>query len=132
MDTCLMPINLVDPHYESFITNVIPELQKRKISILAMKTLAFGRLLGAGPERLKKAKGKTKSMEEDGVGVKEMHHYVYSLPVSAIVNGFDKVEEVSSNADISRDFAGMKKEEQKRLLALSKKYSGNITEHYKK
>ena len=42
-DTCQMPVNVLDPSYHSFIEQVTPTLQQRKIGLLAMKTLADGR-----------------------------------------------------------------------------------------
>ena len=42
-DTCQMPVNVLDPSYYSFISSVIPVIQKRNIALLAMKTLADGR-----------------------------------------------------------------------------------------
>src|SRR3990167_5189925 len=45
LETVQMPVNLVDPHYLSFIQLVIPEAVKYDIGILAMKTTANGVLL---------------------------------------------------------------------------------------
>ncbi|HRJ21176.1 MAG TPA: aldo/keto reductase [Bryobacteraceae bacterium] len=41
-ETIQMPINLVDPHYESFITNVLPEARKMGLGVIAMKSNAMG------------------------------------------------------------------------------------------
>lgn len=46
----MVPVNLVDPSYNSFIKNVIPEMQKRDMGIIAMKTLAGGGFFGGGFE----------------------------------------------------------------------------------
>jgi aryl-alcohol dehydrogenase-like predicted oxidoreductase len=43
-DACQMPVNIMDVNFQSFIKNVMPELLKKKIGILAMKTLAEGRV----------------------------------------------------------------------------------------
>jgi aryl-alcohol dehydrogenase-like predicted oxidoreductase len=39
-DTVQMPLNVMDAHYRSFAKLVVPELTKRNIGILAMKTMA--------------------------------------------------------------------------------------------
>ena len=41
-----MPVNPADPHYESFVTHVVPKCVKAGIGVLAMKTLAYGRFFG--------------------------------------------------------------------------------------
>lgn len=43
-ETCLMPINVADVSYESFILNILPKLTERNMGVLAMKTLAAGDL----------------------------------------------------------------------------------------
>lgn len=131
LDTCLMPMNLVDPHYDSFITNVLPELQKDNYAIFAMKTLAFGRMLGAGPQELRKSRGETKSMETVGIGVKEMQHYVYSLPVCSLISGCESAGELEENIAIFHAYNGLNEEERDELLVKAKPFSGRIMEHYK-
>lgn len=131
MDACLMPINLVDPHYDSYIVNVLPELEKRNYAILAMKTLAYGRMLGTASERDKKAGVQPRSLKEKGIGLEEMHNYVYSLPISSLVSGCDTPEHIRTNAETSRKFTGMEKKEQERLVNLAEEFSGRGMEFYK-
>jgi aryl-alcohol dehydrogenase-like predicted oxidoreductase len=50
MDTCLMPINLVDPHYDSFVINVLPKLIEQGVAPLAMKTMVFGKIFKRAEE----------------------------------------------------------------------------------
>jgi aryl-alcohol dehydrogenase-like predicted oxidoreductase len=45
-ETCLMPINIADPSYESFTLNVLPILVQRNMGAMAMKTLAADGLMG--------------------------------------------------------------------------------------
>ncbi len=42
-ETMQMPVNIIDPHFHSFIKNVMPIAVKRNFGILAMKTLSDGR-----------------------------------------------------------------------------------------
>src|ERR1051325_6599103 len=44
-DTVQMPLNLFDAHYRSFAKLVLPELAKRRIGVLGMKSTANGLLL---------------------------------------------------------------------------------------
>lgn len=131
LDTCLMPMNLVDPHYDSFITHVLPVLKADKYAVFAMKTMAFGRMLGAGPEGLIRSRGKTKSLEEVGIGAKEMHHYAYSLPVCSLVSGCESVEQLEKNIAILRAYKGMDNETRDQLLVKAKPFAGTVMEHYK-
>jgi aryl-alcohol dehydrogenase-like predicted oxidoreductase len=45
-ETCLMPINIADPSYESFTLNILPILVRRNMGAMAMKTLAADGLMG--------------------------------------------------------------------------------------
>ena len=131
-DTCLMPMNLVDPHWDSFIVQVLPELLKDKYGVFAMKTLAHGNLLAAEPTN-------KETPNVDGVGtiansgltVKDMHHYIYSLPVCSLVSGCLKPQEVKENTAILRNFKKLDAEARDKLLARAKPFAGNQMEYYK-
>src|SRR5205085_3714759 len=47
-DTVQMPLNVMDAHYRSFERLVLPELVKRDIGVLGMKSLANGMILKSG------------------------------------------------------------------------------------
>lgn len=74
-DTVQMPLSVLDSHYRSFGKLVLPELVKRNIGVIAMKTMAFGNLL------------KTKA-----VSPIEALHYALNLPVSTVCTGCDSME----------------------------------------
>ncbi|MFM7180798.1 MAG: aldo/keto reductase [Verrucomicrobiales bacterium] len=131
LDTCQMPINLVDPHYDSFILNVLPVLVKRRYAILAMKTLVFGRLLGEGPAPLRK-EGPPPSLLKAGVTLAEMFHYVCSLPVAALVSGCETPEQVMENTRIIREFKAMDAATRDALVAKAEACSGAAMEYYKR
>lgn len=131
LDTCQMPMNLVDPHYDSFIINVLPVLVKRRYGILAMKTLVFGRLLGEGPAPLRKD-GPPPSLLKAGVSLAEMFHYVCSLPVSSLVSGCETPEQVIENTRIIREFKGMDAAARDALVAKAEVVSGAAMEYYKR
>jgi predicted aldo/keto reductase-like oxidoreductase len=131
LDTCLMPMNLVDPHYDSFITHVLPELEKDNYAIFAMKTMAFGRMLGAGPAGLIESHGKTQSLQEVGIGPQEMHHYAYSLPICSLVSGCESAAQLEENIAFLRNYKGLDNETRDQLLAKAKPFAGTVMEHYK-
>lgn len=128
LDTCQMPINLCDPHYESFTVNVLPRLLERKYGVLAMKTMAFGQMTGRGgfPN-----KPMPKPLTESGITPRQMHEYVYSLPIASLVSGCASPEEVAENTGVLRQFKGMDAAERDRLVALAEKHSGPEMERYK-
>lgn len=131
LDACQMPMNLVDPHYDSFITNVLPLLVKRRYGILAMKTLVFGRLLGEGPPELRKD-GPPPSMLAAGVSLAEMFHYVCSLPVASVVSGCETPQQVVENTRLIRSYKAMDAEARDALLAKAEAFSGATMEYYKR
>ncbi len=71
-DTAQMPINLMDAHFHSFSSQVVPELVRQGVGVLAMKTMGGGHLL------------KSKTVEPI-----DYLHYAMSLPVSTVIAGID-------------------------------------------
>ncbi len=132
LETCQMPMNLVDPHYDSFITNVLPELLERRYGVLAMKTLVYGRLLGAGPDHLRKAHGPTRNLLEHGFALSDLLGYVLSLPVCSLVSGCTSAAMVRENTAIVRDFRPMTVQQRNALLARTGADAGAKMEYYKK
>lgn len=128
LDVCQMPVNLCDPHYESFIVHVLPVLVERGYGVLAMKTLAYGTMVGQpGFGRVPFPNPPTRS----GITVRQMHEYVYSLPVASLVSGCTSAAEFKENAAVLRDFKGMDEAERARLLSLSAPHAGAELESYK-
>ncbi len=71
-DTAQMPINLMDAHFHSFSSQVVPEMVRQGIGVLAMKTMGGGHLL------------KSNTVEPT-----DYLHYAMSLPVSTVICGID-------------------------------------------
>ncbi len=74
-DTVQMPLNVMDAHFRSFGSQVLPVLLQEKIAPLAMKTFGDNFIL------------KSKTVEPI-----EALHYSMSLPVSVVITGIDKPE----------------------------------------
>ncbi len=73
-DTVQMPLNVMDAHYKSFATNVLPVAQSLDMGILGMKTLGDGTIL----------KSKTATPTE-------CIQYAMNLPTSVVICGCDSL-----------------------------------------
>src|ERR1700682_4743687 len=87
-DTVQMPLNCFDATYRSFEQQVLPELQRREIAALGMKS--FG---GSG-EMLRKG----------AVTPLEALSYAMSLPVAVTISGVDTPEVLRQNLAVARSF----------------------------
>lgn len=101
-DAVLMPLNLVDPQYLSFQTEVLPVLVKRGIAALGMKAL------GAQNGRF---------VRELGVSAQECRRYTLSLPIASLICGIQTMEHLRQDLAIAREFRPMTLEETQSLLA---------------
>ena len=114
LDTIMMPINVVDPHFKSFRKIALDEAVKRGVGVLAFKTLAFGRIINrkvASPE--------------------EALRWVLSQPIGVLISGCDNVQAVNYNAYLARTFKPMSQTEQAALLARTESRGGTAVEFYK-
>lgn len=94
-DTCQLPLNVFDWSFHSFERDVLPELTRRNIAPIAMKTLC----------------GKAEPIKQKVLTVEEALRYVLTLPVATIVNGIDSLEHLRQNLDIVRRFTPMTPQE---------------------
>ena len=126
-EACMLPVNLVDPGYNSFIKNVIPVLQERKMGIIAMKTLAGGGFFGGGFEGTAHQKNRV----VDYITVKEAIHFSLSMPVSVLVTGPDNSAMMKEKLDYAKSFNGMDEETAQKLIAKVAKFANTKVEYYK-
>lgn len=99
-DTVQMPLNVMDAHYRSFAKLVVPELVKRQIGVLGMKSMANGILL----------RSKT-------VTPIECLHYALNLPTSVVITGMDSLEILDQALEAVKTFQPMTDEQVQALLA---------------
>jgi len=99
-DAAQMPLNLMDAHYRSFANEVVPELIKRKIGVLGMKSMANGILL-----------------KSQTVTPVECLHYALNLPTSVVITGIDSMEILDQAIEAVRTFHPISNEDLKVLLA---------------
>ncbi|MDN3510289.1 MAG: aldo/keto reductase [Candidatus Jettenia sp.] len=114
IDTVQMPVNLVDPHYFSFVQQVIPKAVEYDIGILAMKTVANGILL-----------------EDNVATIKECLYFAWNQPISTLVSGMDSIEQLKENITLARQFKELSEEEQSQLLVRTEPFGGIEREFYK-
>jgi uncharacterized protein len=99
-DTCQMPINAADAHYRSFQKEVLPELNRRGIGCIGMKSLGGGGQILSGL----------------GLTAQQARRYALSLPISTLVCGISSLENLEQDVEIGRTFTPMSAEEQQSLL----------------
>lgn len=101
-DAVLMALNAADKHYNSFIEKLLPTALDMNLGIVGMKIPARDRIFSRG-----------------GIlTMKEAMCYTMSLPVSTIIVGIDRVEELEENIRIARDFEPLTADE---MLAIEEK-----------
>jgi len=99
-DVMQMPLNPIDYHQQSFQRYVLPELVRRDIGVIAMKTSADGALL-----------------REKLCSIDECQRYAWSLPISLAVVGMLSLAQVRENAARARAFSSYSDVERRALLA---------------
>lgn len=103
LDAAQMPVNVMDAHYRSFSKIVVPELNKRKMGVLAMKTIGNGIIL----------KSKT-------VTAVECLHYAMSRPVSVVITGIDSPKILDQAFEAVRTFREIRKKDIDAVLEKTK------------
>jgi predicted aldo/keto reductase-like oxidoreductase len=99
-DAAQFPVNPIDPHYKSFIREVLPVCVERKIAVLAMKTMGAGHVL-----------------KSKRVTPQQCLRFAWSHPVATVISGIDNEKHLQQNVEFARSFEPMSKAEKKRLLA---------------
>ena len=129
-DTVQMPMNVIDPGYESFIVNALPKLVERDYGVLAMKTLAFGHIMGrdAGWKRRDRV---THRVIPEQMSLEEALGFVWSLPVSSLVSGMPRVEMIRQNAAIARQQLHVDDAHRLALIDKAAAFAGPRVEFYK-
>jgi aryl-alcohol dehydrogenase-like predicted oxidoreductase len=92
-DAVQMPLNVMDAHYDSFTTRVLPILVQRNIGVLGMKPMGSGVILQSGV-----------------VSAPEC------LPTSVVITGCDSMATVHQAIDVATNFTPMTGPERTALL----------------
>ena len=98
-DACQLPLNCFDASFRSFEQRVLPELTRRGIAAIGMKSLS----------------GDARAVKEKAVTAKEALSYTMSLPIATLVSGIDSLRVLRQNLDIARGFRPMSEQQRDRL-----------------
>jgi hypothetical protein len=110
-DTLLVALNAADKHRASFIDKVLPLAVEQQLGIIGMKIPARGKLF-----------------REGGItSMKDALGYVLTLPVSTVIVGITKLEELEENVRLAREFKPLKPEQMAQLEELTKPYFADAT-----
>src|SRR5271166_6805203 len=99
-----MPLNVLDSQFRSFQHLVLPELNRRGIAAIGMKSLG----------------GQGHVVTQAGIPVDDALRYVFSLPIATLVSGIDSDQILDQNLKIAREFQPMGKEE---MATVEKRFS---------
>jgi len=99
-DTCQMPVNVVDAHYRSFQNEILPELNRRNIGVIGMKSLG----------------GRGQLVTDLGLTAVQCRGYALSLPISTLVCGVESLENLQQDVAMARDFSPMSEDAQQALV----------------
>jgi aryl-alcohol dehydrogenase-like predicted oxidoreductase len=98
-DTVQMPINLLDAHYRSFQSDVLPACRQKNISVIGMKALGSGGF----PQKLH-------------IPASTCRRFALSLPIATLVCGIQSRADLWQDLDMARAFRPISRDEIKRLL----------------
>jgi predicted aldo/keto reductase-like oxidoreductase len=99
-DTAQMPVNVMDAHFRSFTRQVVPEMVRRGVGVLAMKTMGDGFIL----------RSKT-------VTAIECLHFALHQPTSVVITGIDSMEVLDQAFQAARSFKPFSDQQLDKLLA---------------
>jgi hypothetical protein len=104
-----MPLNCFDATYRSFETNVLPELNRRGIAALGMKSLG----------------GSGEMVSQGGVRVEDALRYAMSLPVATTISGINSLAVLRQNIAIAKGFQPFSKTQMDSLREQCREAAGD-------
>ncbi len=106
-DAVLMTVNCADVHDDSLIAEVLPQATQRKMGVIGMKVVSYGRLL-----------------EEEGgaVPIKTALDYALTHPVSSVVVGMDSISQLEENVKIAKEFTPLSPQKMEEIEELAYPY----------
>ena len=103
IDTVQMPLNVMDANFRSFEQLVLPELVRRKMGVLGMKSMGSGVIL-----------------KSKRVTAEECLRYALSLPTSVVITGIDSIKVLNQAIGVARDFRSLAEAEMQALREKAK------------
>jgi aryl-alcohol dehydrogenase-like predicted oxidoreductase len=94
-DAVQMPLNPLDANFRSFERHVLPEVNRRGMAALGMKSMA----------------GTAEAVQRGLLRAEDMLRYAMSLPVATTISGMDSLEVLNQNVRVARGFVPMTADE---------------------
>ena len=104
-----LPVNVLDASFRSFQKQVLPELERRGIAALGMKSLG----------------GDGQFVTRAGLSVEECRRYALSQPITSLVTGIMSMEQLEQDVRIARNFRPMSAEEQAEFVRRTREIAGD-------
>jgi len=115
-ETIQMPINLIDPHYLSFIRQVLPEARRCGLGVIAMKSNAMGQITA-----------------QNVAAIADCLRFAWSQDIDTLVSGVETVAQLEQNVAALRSFQKMTPQEISAVLSRTAKgRTGAGVERYKR
>lgn len=108
-DACQLPLNCFDASFRSFEKQVLPELEKRGIAAIGMKSLG----------------GSGEPVKQGAIAPQLALSYAMSLPVATTVSGIDSLQVLRQNLSIARGFKPMSAEQMQALRDRYARYAAD-------
>jgi aryl-alcohol dehydrogenase-like predicted oxidoreductase len=108
-DSIQMPLNCLDASFLSFEKQVLPEVNKRGMAALGMKSMG----------------GTATAVKSGLVKAEEMLRYAMSLPVTTTIAGMDSLDVLRQNLRVARGFSPMTGEQMQALRDRCARESGD-------
>lgn len=108
-DTCQLPLGCFDATFRSFEQQVLPELTRRGIAAIGMKSLS----------------GNGNAIKQGVVTVADALRYAMSLPVATTVSGIDSLDVLRQNLNVAQGFTPMNPEEMQAIRSRYARYAAD-------
>ncbi len=102
-DAAQLPVNVMDAHYRSFGNMVVPELVKRNIGVLGMKSM-----------------GDSVILKSKIVTATECLHYALKMPTSVVITGIDKPDILDQAIEAATTYEQVTEGQMEAILAKTK------------
>ena len=109
-DTVLIPVNPAEPHYRSFIKEVVPAANERRMAIIGMKVYFRGLAV------------KLPGFDS----IEPFYRFALSHQISTAVIGCDNLEQLEENVHFAGSFIPMQEQEMKDLVETVARYAREL------
>ena len=109
-DTVLIPVNPAEPHYRSFIKEVVPAANERGMAIIGMKVYLRGLAV------------KLPGFDS----IRPFYRFALSQQISTAVIGCDDIEQLEENVRFAGSFMPMQEQEMKDLVEAVAPYARSL------